>query len=212
MCWTESARKIDPRNADKTAMSVPPKSRLRRAVVKVGDGRGFMVEVNHPNLKLREPVIITAAHCLPHFPPAWTCRGSHLSVDQDEQLVVGGMSGSPIVSPDGRAIGVISSRWHNPVIKESLPARFLRRRKTEMTNISTMMERRAALTAEIDAIPTDLTNEQEFKDAFDRKWAVEQTILSCKALTLADRNAQIKILAARAGDGADVADDLARLL
>jgi hypothetical protein len=75
-----------------------------------------------------------------------------------------------------------------------------------------MMERRAALTAEIDAIPTDLTNEQEFKDAFDRKWAVEQTILSCKALTLADRNAQIKILAARAGDGAEVADDLARLV
>jgi hypothetical protein len=36
-----------------------------------------------------------------------------------------------------------------------------------MTNISTMMERRAEITAEIDAIPTDLTNEQEFKDAFD---------------------------------------------
>jgi hypothetical protein len=217
-------------------------SRLRRAIVKVGDGRGFMVEVNHPILKVREPVIITAAHCLPHFPPAlglisyleertyrallgplgaeqtvwaeclfadpiadiavlgspdgqdlydeaaaytefmasmkpfvigdapkqgrefvqpklpnaivatgfwmdtpgkgparllsldgqWidvsvTRRGPHLSVDQNE-LVVGGMSGSPIVLPDGRAIGLISSRWHNPVTKESLPARFLRRR------------------------------------------------------------------------------------
>jgi hypothetical protein len=39
-----------------------------------------------------------------------TCRGPHLSVDQDEQLVVGGMSGSPIVSPDGRAIGLRQRR------------------------------------------------------------------------------------------------------
>jgi hypothetical protein len=207
-------------------------------------GRGFMVEINHPNLKRREPVIITAAHCLPHFPPAlgllsyleertyrallgplnaeqtvwaeclfadpiadiavlgspdgqdlydeaqvyeelmatmtpfaigdapkqgrefvrpklpnatgfwmdapgggparllsldreWidcsvTRRGSNLIVDENE-LVVGGMSGSPIVSPDDRAIGVISSGGsqsvYNPVIKESLPLRFLLRRK-----------------------------------------------------------------------------------
>ena len=240
---------------------------LRRAVVKVGDGgRGFMVEINDPFLKLRVPVIITAAHCLPHFPPAlglisyteertyrallgplggeqtvwaeclfadpiadiavlgspdgqelydearayeelmasmtpfvigdapkqgrefvphrminvtvtegdvdrdvqagvggfwhdtpgqgparvlsldgeWiecsvTRRGPHLSVDQNE-LVVGGMSGSPIISLDGRAIALISSSTEtpvgslsfsfNPVIKESLPPRFLRRKKS----------------------------------------------------------------------------------
>lgn len=35
----------------------------RRAVVTVGDGRGFIVE----NADAR--LIVTAAHCLPHFPP-----------------------------------------------------------------------------------------------------------------------------------------------
>ena len=214
-------------------------TRLRhQAVVRVGDGRGFMVEISH-----RERVIITAAHCLPHFPPAvglisylnertygallgplgaestvraeclfadpiadiavlgspdnqelsdeadayeelmasmtpfvigdapkqgrefkqpqlysndvtidgfwhdtpgqgparllsldgqWidcsvTRMGSNLSVDQG---VVSGMSGSPIVSPDGRAIGLISSGPYNPVLKESLTPRFLRRKKS----------------------------------------------------------------------------------
>ena len=36
---------------------------LEKAVVKVGDGRGFIVENG------RDRVVITAAHCLPHFPP-----------------------------------------------------------------------------------------------------------------------------------------------
>ena len=34
------------------------------AVVKVGDGRGFIIEAGHNRL------IVTAAHCLPHFPLA----------------------------------------------------------------------------------------------------------------------------------------------
>src|SRR5262245_43442930 len=42
-----------PGNTDKTT----------RAVVRVGDGRGFIVEAGWRR------VIITAAHCLPHFPP-----------------------------------------------------------------------------------------------------------------------------------------------
>jgi hypothetical protein len=41
---------------------------LTQAVVKVGDGRGFIVEyqnfLGHP-----ERIVITAAHCLPHLPP-----------------------------------------------------------------------------------------------------------------------------------------------
>lgn len=38
---------------------------LIRAVVRVGDGRGFVVED-----KLKKRMIITAAHCLPHLPEA----------------------------------------------------------------------------------------------------------------------------------------------
>jgi hypothetical protein len=41
-----------------------PDATAIRAVVKVGDGRGFVIEGE------RERYIITAAHCLPHLPPA----------------------------------------------------------------------------------------------------------------------------------------------
>ena len=41
----------------------------RRAIVRVGGGRGFVVEI--PNaLGGREKAIVTAAHCLPAIPPA----------------------------------------------------------------------------------------------------------------------------------------------
>jgi hypothetical protein len=79
-------------------------------------------------------------------------------------------------------------------------------------NISTLMQDRAAIDAQIEARPSDLSHEQEFKGAFDRKWQIEETILSCRAVTIADRAMQIKILAGRARDGVDVADDLERLL
>jgi hypothetical protein len=81
-----------------------------------------------------------------------------------------------------------------------------------MTNITAMMERRAEITAELDAVPEDLAHEAEFQATFDRKWAVEETILSCKATTLAERDSQLLVLAARAHDlGDGVAEDLARL-
>src|SRR5208282_3228545 len=51
-----------------------------------------------------------------------------LSIDQLE-LVVGGMSGSPIVTTDGRAIGVISTERINPILTECLPGRFLHDRR-----------------------------------------------------------------------------------
>ena len=38
----------------------------RKAVVRVGDGRGFIVETG--NAKLPRRLVITAAHCLPFFP------------------------------------------------------------------------------------------------------------------------------------------------
>jgi hypothetical protein len=81
-----------------------------------------------------------------------------------------------------------------------------------MTSISTMMEDRAAIDAQIEAIPLDLSSEQEFKDAFDRKRAVERAVLECQALTLTELKQQIKILAQRARDVGDaVAEELERL-
>jgi hypothetical protein len=81
-----------------------------------------------------------------------------------------------------------------------------------MTSISTMMEARAEITRQLDAVPGDLASEEAFKEVFERKWAVEQTILSFKAATLAERDMQVLVLAQRAADlGDGVADDLARL-
>jgi hypothetical protein len=41
---------------------------VREAIVKVGDGRGFLVA----SVRWAEPLVITAAHCLPRFPPPHT--------------------------------------------------------------------------------------------------------------------------------------------
>jgi hypothetical protein len=48
--------------------------------------------------------------------------GAWLAIQQ-EQLVEGGMSGSPIVSMAGHAIGLISSGSRSPVLLEALPPR-----------------------------------------------------------------------------------------
>src|SRR4051794_31743713 len=42
----------------------------KRAVVRVGDGRGFVVQGEHGRY------VITAAHCLPHLPPCLTFSGT----------------------------------------------------------------------------------------------------------------------------------------
>lgn len=55
-----------------------------------------------------------------------TRRGPGLSVE-DEGLVAGGMSGSPIMSMDERAIGLVSTGGLNPVLRDNLPAWFFRR-------------------------------------------------------------------------------------
>lgn len=52
-------------------------SELARGVVKVGDGRGFIVQAKHSRL------IITAAHCLPHFPPPVAIAGYDERTYQD---------------------------------------------------------------------------------------------------------------------------------
>jgi hypothetical protein len=78
--------------------------------------------------------------------------------------------------------------------------------------IQTLMRERAALTAQLDAIPDDHASEPKFKETFAHRWAIEESVLSSTALTLADRDAQIEILAGRAHDGLDVADELTQLV
>ncbi len=56
-----------------------------------------------------------------------TRKSKALSVIGDDGLVVGGMSGSPIVSTDGKVIGLISAGGINPVLRDDLPAWFFRR-------------------------------------------------------------------------------------
>jgi hypothetical protein len=73
--------------------------------------------------------------------------------------------------------------------------------------IDSLMKTHTALTAEIHAIPLG----QSIDEVFQRRWAIEEEILSRQATTLADRDRQISILAARAADGSDVSLDLARL-
>jgi hypothetical protein len=54
-----------------------------------------------------------------------TRTGMWLAVD-DGKFIKAGMSGSPIISPDGHAIALISTGPQNPVLVDCLPTRFLR--------------------------------------------------------------------------------------
>jgi hypothetical protein len=47
-------------------------------------------------------------------------------LDTAAEHVEGGMSGSPIVTPDGRAIGLISTGELHPLLMDSLPGWLLR--------------------------------------------------------------------------------------
>ena len=53
---------------------------LKKAVVTVGKGRGFIVENGH------DRVVITAAHCLPHFPP---CHGASYTQERTYANLLG---------------------------------------------------------------------------------------------------------------------------
>jgi hypothetical protein len=61
---------------------------------------------------------------------AWTqCVGERLGENLSiipESAIKAGMSGSPIVSSDGRAIGLISKGMKNLILKEALPLRVFR--------------------------------------------------------------------------------------
>jgi hypothetical protein len=73
--------------------------------------------------------------------------------------------------------------------------------------IDNLMQDRAALTAQIEAIQPD----QSIDETFRRRWQLEEVILGCHAMTIDEIKVQLRILADRARDGADVALDLERL-
>jgi hypothetical protein len=52
---------------------------------------------------------------------------THLSI-WPEESVVEGMSGSPILSAEGAAIGLVTTNGYCPVLVDSLPGRLLRDR------------------------------------------------------------------------------------
>lgn len=68
-------------------------NRATRAVLRVGDGRGFVVK-RRRYLGGEERIVITAAHCLPYFPP------SHPTAYLQEltyQALLGPLGGEPTV-------------------------------------------------------------------------------------------------------------------
>jgi hypothetical protein len=78
----------------------------------------------------------------------------------------------------------------------SLPpaAKFKSWKGTHMNIVDNLMQSRSAFTAQIEAIPLG----QSIDEVFGARWAIEQTILSCKATTLDAIKQQIRILAGRA--------------
>jgi hypothetical protein len=88
-----------------------------------------------------------------------------------------------------------------------------REREIQMT-IADMMKDRAALTRQLKALPNDLASEAEFKETFDRRWALENLILERQVITLADLKAQLRVSADRAdylGNGWRRPDSASRL-
>ena len=64
--------------------------------------------------------------------------------------------------------------------------------------IANMMKERAALTRQLQALPDDLASEAEFRETFDRRWALENLILERKVITMAELKAQLRVSAERA--------------
>jgi hypothetical protein len=57
-------------NTESGVVQVAGCDRLIEAVLRIGDGRGFVVEMRH-HLGWNDRIIITAAHCLPRLPPPY---------------------------------------------------------------------------------------------------------------------------------------------
>jgi hypothetical protein len=63
-----------------------------RAVIQVGDGRGFVIGTRHSPLVDR--LVVTAAHCLPHFPP---CHGVSYAEERTYPALLGPLGEEPTV-------------------------------------------------------------------------------------------------------------------
>lgn len=48
----------------------------RKAVIKVGTGRGFVIELEVAGFLYKRRLVVTAAHCLSHLPPACSSSGA----------------------------------------------------------------------------------------------------------------------------------------
>jgi hypothetical protein len=84
---------------------------------------GSMIEVDEPG-RGSARILSLSGEWIECTVKAWA---KWLVVDQEE-LFAGGMSGSPILSLDGRAIGLVSTGGQNPILRQNLPAWFFRRR------------------------------------------------------------------------------------
>ncbi|MEY9581505.1 hypothetical protein [Sinorhizobium fredii] len=62
----------------------------KQAVIRVGDGRGFIAQT------VANPVIITCAHCLPHMPPA--TGAIMMTEEKTYPRLVGGLSCEPTIT------------------------------------------------------------------------------------------------------------------
>lgn len=69
--------------AERNAMRI-----AQDAVVRVGGGRGFVIEADNARL------IVTAAHCLPHFPP---CHGGSYTEERTYPNLVGRIGDEPSI-------------------------------------------------------------------------------------------------------------------
>jgi hypothetical protein len=61
---------------------------MKDAVIKVGDGRGFIIEAGNDRL------VITCGHCLPFFPP---CHGASYTSEKTYQNLLGRIGKEPNV-------------------------------------------------------------------------------------------------------------------
>ena len=74
------------------------------SIITVGDGRGFVVMTRQTRLighrdkwysfKRDQPLIVTAAHCLPHFPP---CHGFSYTEERIYADLIGPLGETPSV-------------------------------------------------------------------------------------------------------------------
>jgi Trypsin-like peptidase domain len=67
--------------------------KIARAMLRVGGGRGFVVR-RRTYIGHEEPIIITAAHCLPHLPPPHPARNLE---EETYQMLLAPLGGKPTV-------------------------------------------------------------------------------------------------------------------